>query len=187
MIKFGAVHDGVEVPHVYPDIWARESTSSGGQRLVIAPSRDHLGLMLRLARAWLGDFHVLYVLLVARSDAQPGRYQSPTPLSYDELEDFLRRYAAFLATDGRHHLWIGSTEEDGTLVYDQHNVIYAYGALDEYIDLLSDEGFHEAPVDFPMPHCHFYNAANDAVERELFAHWAWVRHPLRPVDGCTAD
>jgi len=187
VIKFGALRDGEEAPFVYPDIWAREQSSTGRDRLVIAPSRDHVGLLLRLAQTWLGDYLLLYVLLVARGGPKPGRYESPRALTYDELESFLRQFAAFFATDGRHHLWIGSTEDEGTLVYDQHNVIYAYGPLDAYIDLLTDEGFNESPVHVPTPHCHYYNAANDAAERALFAHWDWIPFPLKPVDGGDAD
>src|SRR5262245_2202403 len=115
VIKFSVPRDGVDVPYVHPDIWAREVPSSGGERLIIAPSRDHVGLMLRLAQLWLGEYYLLYVLVVSRCDAQPGRYQSPGPVDYDGLDDFLRRYAAFLSSDGRHHLWIGSPENEGTL------------------------------------------------------------------------
>lgn len=179
--KFGALRGDEDVPYAYPDVWERARTT-GPDRLVVAPSRDHVGWLLRLARTWPGEFGLLYVLLVSRTDREPGRYQAPRPLDFAELEAFLAEFGPFLSTDGRHHLWIASTRTDGLLVYDQHDVIYAYGPLDDYVGILRDAGLREGPVRFPAPHTHHYHAENDAAEAALLSRWEWIRTPLRPGD-----
>lgn len=51
------------------------------------------------------------------------------------MEGFLREFRAYFESDGRHHIWVSSLQASAlqasaTLVYDQHDVIYAYGPLE---------------------------------------------------------
>jgi hypothetical protein len=127
-------------------------------------------------------FGILYVLLTPRKENQPGRYQSPRPCSRDEMESFLLEFREFFESDGRHHVWVMSLPESSTLVYDQHNVIFAYGPLQEFTEVLKASGFQEGTVSFPSPHAHNYNAENDDTEERLLNHWAWIQTPLQPGD-----
>ena len=98
------------------------------------------------------------------------------------MESFLLEFKEYFESDGRHHLWVKSLPEWSTLVYDQHNVIYAYGRLQEFTEILKDNGFQKGSVSFPVPHSHNYNPENDDAEERLLQHWAWLESPLLPDD-----
>jgi hypothetical protein len=91
-------------------------------------------------------------------------------------------FAPFLEGDGRHHLWIGSTINEGLLVYDHHQWICAYGDLPAYIVELQEHGFTEGEIELPAPHSHNYNAVFDEFEEEVAAYWPWRYFPLQPGD-----
>ena len=84
-----------------------------------------------------------------------------TGQTYDvPIENGAIRASAFeqiSAADGDH----------GLLVYDQHNVIFAYGPLDDFKLILESRGFHEAEFWFPAPHAHSYLPENDDEEERL--------------------
>jgi hypothetical protein len=174
--KFGQLEQGQETPWYYLDLYWREPTT-GPERLVIAPTHHHVHWLRRLSEGWAGGYFILYVLLQPRTGSLAGRYQSP-PLDRAGLEEFLESFGSFLQGDGRHNVWVGSLHEEGTLVYDQHNVIYAYGPLDAYEQVLASEGLHKAPVEVPAPHVHRYHPSFDADEARLMARWAWLRSDL---------
>jgi hypothetical protein len=141
-------------------------------------------LLIELAGELQGNpWAVLYVLLVPRcGNREPGRYQSEPFESHAALASFLRRFQAFFEGDGRHHIWVGSASNDGLLVYDQHNVIFAYGAIDRFKALLVSRAFREAEFWFPEPHSHTYLPENDVEEERLMAEMEWNRFPLDPGD-----
>jgi hypothetical protein len=167
----------------YPDVYAVETTT-GPERLVIAPALEHVGLLAALAGLWGVDCYILYVLVVSRTRGAEGqgRYQSPGAVPFVEVTDFCARYQTFLEGDGRHHLWLHAEDGTGTLVYDRHDVIYAYGDLPRYVALLEERGFRRGEVRFPTPHSHLYHPEYDAYEAALLNHWDWGRTPLRPDD-----
>jgi hypothetical protein len=171
----------MDVEFHYDDIYDIEKTT-GGSRLVIAPAAGHDVLLGELAEVIRGPYYLLYVLLVSRLGREEGRYQSPEPMSLADLRLFLTAYGPFLASDGRHHFWIGAPDNSGLLVYDQHDVIYAYGALEEFERLLLGKGFTRREVRFPAPHTHHYHPENDAAEDRLFAALEWTRFPLQDQD-----
>jgi hypothetical protein len=173
-----------DVPYAYPDIWQLESTT-GPDRLVIGPSGRHIDLMLNLAAQWGTDCGLLYILLISRSGNRPGRYQSPQPVNLETVTEFCERFEDYLESDSRHHFWIASAAGAGNLVYDRHNLIFAYGDIDLYIEILEARGFRQAEVIIPVPHSHHYNAGNDAVEDELIRFWEWRYFPLQ--DGDDSD
>jgi hypothetical protein len=179
--KFGWIPDN-ERRYEYQDVFAIEKTPRL-ERLVIAPTANQVSLMIELLRVMPEPYGILYVLVVPRSEAEAGRYQAANFKSRNETEDFLRRFKDFFENDGRHHIWIASPPSPDTLVYDRHNVIYAYGRLPEFETIALNRGLSKAEdVKFPSPHTHNYNAAFDRDEEDLLRHWPWVRSPLRDND-----
>lgn len=181
--KFGHLNaSGDEAPFRYSNCWAVEKTT-GPSRLVIAPAARYVELMIRLTAAMKGPFGLLYVLLVPRAGGESGRYQSPAPVSSAELETFLWQFQDLFERDARHHLWIGSSDNSSLLVYDNHDVIYAYGPLAEFESILRSNGLTQCEtVSFPVPHMHKYNEELDQQAKELMKHWEWIRFPLQESD-----
>lgn len=181
-VKLGAGEWDFQTPVRYPNVWTVEQTT-GPQRLLVGPDSRHVEVLLSLAEVWGQDYYLLYMLLVPRRGTrETGRYQSPGPLSFEQVAAFCRRFAPFLEGDGRHNLWIGSTVNAGLLIYDKHEWINAYGDLPSYIEVLERQGFTEGQINLPLPHAHNYHAAFDAAEDELAAYWAWTRFPLQLDD-----
>ena len=180
--KFGTVRDNNHVPFTYPDIYAIEKTT-GPERLAIAPSTNQVEILIELARQLPEPFGILYVLLIPRgSGSTAGRYQNPAPSSRQEMESFLDRFRDYFESDGRHHIWVMSLPVSATLVYDNHNVIYAYGPRDQFKRVLTPRGFAEEKVRFPVPHVHNYNEEYDSEEREIMTYWNWKYFPLAEYD-----
>ena len=169
------------IPYRYSNCWDIEKTS-GPERLVIGPESRQVELLLKLTQTLAEPFGILYVLLVSRNDHEPARYQSPYPCDRGEMESFFRSFTDFFESDGRHHIWVTSLPDSSTLVYDQHNVIYAYGALPEFERVLHNQGLNRGAVGFPVPHSHHYNAEFDEEEQRLLDYWAWRQSPLQEGD-----
>ena len=68
------------------------------------------------------------------------------------------------------------------LVYDQHNVIFAYGSLDAFEAELGDRGFEIADFWFPAPHVHAYHPENGRAEDQLMSYFEWAHLELQPGD-----
>jgi hypothetical protein len=174
---------GAEAPEPYdaPHVFERIRTK-GVERLIIAPRGDHIDLMMDLGRVLPEPFGILYVLVVSRSDRPPARYQSASPSSRDEMETFLSEFREFFEGDGRHHLWVTSLESNATLVYDRHELIYAYGPLDAFEQVLRSRGLGAGHVPPPQTHQHSYNAKYDKEEDRIMKYWSWIPFPLQPSD-----
>lgn len=170
------------VAHAHSHAYRLEDEPPGPPRLVAAPDRDHVGLLIDLTRTLPEPFHLIYVLLSMRTLRPPGRYQATRPLPRAALEAFLARFRSFLEQDGRHHLWIGSAAEPSTLVYDQHELLYLYGRLDAYQPVLRAAGMGQGPVVLPADHRHESHEAFDAEEQALLGALAWTWNPLEPGD-----
>jgi hypothetical protein len=155
--KFSTLVGSDFVSYTYPNTWAIEKTS-GPDRLIIAPSSHQIELMTKLAQVLPEPFGILYVLVVSRRDNETGRYQCPSPCKREEMESFLYRFQEYFESDGRHHIWVASVPASATLVYDRHDVIYAYGPLEQFKKILQSEGLSESPISFPAPHSHNYNS-----------------------------
>jgi hypothetical protein len=164
----------------YPNIWARETTS-GPDRLAIAPRSGYAQLLGKLCENIAPPFLLLYVLAIPRGGGEPGRYQSNYSFSLSQLQQFLSGYSEFLEKDARHNLWVRSDE--GMLVYDRHNVIYAYGPLERFVAVLQSAGLTESnEVRFPSPHAHYYHPDFDSDEKRILHDEEWTISPLRPGD-----
>jgi hypothetical protein len=180
--KFGWIPDE-DRRYEYQDVFSVEKTSRL-QRLVFAPSTNQVSLMLELLRVMPEPYGILYVLVVPRSEVEAGRYQAAGFKSRIETEGFLSRFKDFFENDGRHHIWIASPPGADTLVYDRHNVIYAYGRLPEFETIARNRGLLQVEaVKFPWPHTHHYNDAFDRDGGELLRYWPWVCSPL-PESDC---
>ncbi len=177
--KFGWITDE-DHRYEYQDVFSIEKTPRL-ERLVIAPSANQVSLMLELLRVMPEPYGILYVLGVPRSEA--GRYQAEDFKPRNETEGFLNRFKEFFENDGRHHIWIASPPGPDTLVYDRHNVIYAYGQLPEFERIVLAHGLSRVEeIKFPSPHTHHYNEAFDRDEKDLLRCWPWLRSPLREND-----
>ena len=179
--KLGAREGEAWVEHAHSHAFRREPCA-GGERLVAAPHADQIGLLIELSRQLPDPFHVLYVLLASRRLRPEGRYQGTQPVGRGALETFLGRFRTFLEQDGRHHLWIIAPEAGATLVYDHHQVLYAYGPLDEYERVLRSAGMDEGAVFIPDEHQHRHHPDMDDEEDRLMGHWPWTWFPLEPED-----
>jgi len=182
LVKLSVPEGGGWVAHAHSHAYRLEPEGHGPARLVAAPDRDQVGLLIDLSRALPEPFVVIYVLLSMRTLRPPGRYQAARPLSRAQLEAFLSRHRAFLEQDGRHHLWIGSAAEPSTLVYDQHQVLQLYGRLDAFARVLAAAGMGEGPVLIPERHRHEAHPEFDAAEQALLGEQAWTWNPLEPED-----
>jgi hypothetical protein len=139
--------------------------------------------MIDLLRVMPEPFWILYVLTVPRGGSQDGRYQSANALLRQQAQEFLIRFDQFLENDGRHHVWVKAVSGSDLLIYDKHNVIYAYGRLAEFEAVLSDRGLTKVEaVRFPSPHTHKYNASFDQDERDVLRYWNWKQSPLQDSD-----
>ncbi|HWH60109.1 MAG TPA: hypothetical protein VN682_20950 [Terriglobales bacterium] len=171
-------------PSVYANVWAHENLS-GTERLIIAPRADHIDLLKVLLDAVPEPIWLLYVLVVTRGESEVGRYQSPRPLSREETTKFLADFGCFLESDGRQNLWVRSESGAAMLVYDRHNLIYAYGNLPEFVTILMRQGLTEVQQDsivVPDPHSHHYHAVFDLDAERLLNSLEWQRTPLREQD-----
>jgi len=182
LFKFGHVPDSENsAPFEYPNCWAHERTIRVN-RLVIAPRGHHVSLMIDLLESMKEPYGLLYVLVVPRTEQCGGRYQSPESVSRESAKTFLLQFQNFLEQDGRHHLWVGAVDKSSLLVYDRHNVLYAYGPLPAFEETLRAKGLREAQqIRFPSPHSHHYHDSFDVELDALIKHLAWKQSPL--VDG----
>ena len=179
-LKFGVVGEERQA-YRYPHLFQRQRISSV-DRLVIGPQAGHVKLLKELSRCLPEPLRLLYVLVVPRNgDHEAGRYHSEFELSFDEVSGFLDEFEDFLEADGRHHLWIANPSH-GTLVYDQHDLIYAYGPLNKYAEVLELNRLRPGNVDIPGPHWHAYHPEFDESESQVLAWFDWIHSPL-----CEAD
>lgn len=167
-----------QVPYSHPHTWRREPAGNG-ERIVAGPSGGFIDLTLQLVGCLEPPYSVMYVLAVPRR-SEPGRYQLDRTLELDELRLMLEPYRAFFEGDARHHLWIYSHPSASTVVYDLHNLIYAYGPLNRYIEVLEQAGLREGDVELPFPHYHNYFEEFDADEERIIRSHSWKRTGLLP-------
>jgi len=180
LVKFSAGEGLTGPEYDYGNVFAIEKAGTV-DRLAIGPSANQIAVMLRLAESWGGEYYLLYILLLSRGEKEDGRYQSPL-LSFEQVNRFCRIFGDFLETDGRHHFWIASIDRRGLLVYDQHNMIWAYGDLESYTRILAELSFKPGAVDVPFPHAHHFHVENDDYVLQMLDNRDWQHSPLQPGD-----
>lgn len=169
---------GVQAKFHHPHVWQREPAGNQ-ERIVAGPKSGFVDLVLKLVECLKPPYAVMYVLSVPRV-CEPGRYQLESLVSLEELRSMVEPFTSFLEGDARHHLWIYSAESAATVVYDLHDLIYAYGPLDCYIETLTAAGLSEGKVELPFPHMHNYFAEFDADEEKMISSFSWKRTGLLP-------
>lgn len=164
--KFASQTSEKWLPHDYGQVYAHECTSSA-PRLSIAASHDGSRLLRDLSQILSEPFFLLYVLVVPRGGSIEGRYQSDK-LSRAEVDATFDRFGRFWDGDGRHSIWLRSQTDDATLVYDRHNLIYAYGPIEQFESHLISLGYSTVPrLSLAFEHQHAYHQEFDELEREL--------------------
>lgn len=180
LFRFGYLDGDAVKESRHRNTFETEQTT-GPQRLNIGAEEAHVALLYQLLQPLTPPYLLLYALHTSRCDSELGRYQSP-PLEWNDLNAFFAEYCEFLTADGRHDLWIHSRRPDATLVWDRHNVVYAYGPLEEFRKILTERDFVEGPVTVPRPHVHLFHPEFDEAERKMVRHFDWIRSPLLPGD-----
>ncbi len=179
--KFASEKGGQWLPHDHGDVYALENTSST-PRLAIGASHHGSRLLCDLSQILSEPFLLLYVLVVPRGGSREGRYQSDQ-ISPIELAEMFERFGRFWDNDGRHSIWLRSHADDATLVYDRHNLIYAYGPLERFEALLISFGYKTTSgLSLAFAHRHAYHEEFDDLERELTNLLADRRSDLRAGD-----
>jgi hypothetical protein len=79
-------------------------------------------------------------------------------------------------------VWVTSFPLQSTIVYDNHDLLYAYGPLERFSAIAEKRGMSRGDVHIPAPHEHRYNPEFDAAEVNLIEHFEWQEHPLQPGD-----
>ena len=98
------------------------------------------------------------------------------------MVECLREFGQFFCEDSRHDLWVRSHDEDATIVLDRHNLLYAYGPLDLFEQLLTSSGARVGEPAALGTHVHHYHAVWDEMERQILRRFDWRISPLRPSD-----
>ena len=172
-------------PQRYGNVWMREKVGAV-ERLVLGPARDQCGLIIDLARPLAEPFGLMYVALYPHFGHPRGRYKAKEPIGRARMEKFFRDYAEFFELDGRHNIWVVSLDAGGQaaarIIYDHHDVIYAYGPLDAYVAAAAKRGMAEGKVEVPRDHRHVFNQQFNKDERNLFEEREWVRFPTEESD-----
>jgi hypothetical protein len=164
----------------YADTFELQETEER-ERLLIAPSGRQVDLLLRLMREMSGPFSLLYILLAPHTNARAGRYLA-SGQSHEAVQALLEAFRDYFEGDARHHVWIGAEGDGSLLVYDQHNVIYAYGPVEQFASILMAQGLRQDTVEFPFPHTHHFRSVFDGHEDRLLSEFEWEYSPLEPED-----
>jgi hypothetical protein len=180
MHKLSHESDGVWIAHSHTPVFATES-ASGTRRVVVGVPGGDYTVFGSLVTALEPPYFILYVLHTPRGEGPAGRYQSP-PLTLSEFRSFLERYSSFLSADARHDIWTHSPADNATVVWERHNLIYGYGAVEQFISILRTLGFDSGNADASFPHQHHYREEFDADAASILSAYDWSYSPLQPED-----
>lgn len=175
MYRLGHLVNNEWHAHSYPPIFEI------GDRIVAGVPNGDPVVFETLVERLAPPYHLLYILHTPRGEGQPGRYQSPA-LTLAEVKEFIVRFGPFLSADARFDLWAHSPSDKGTVVWDRHNQLFAYGPLDQFASALLLLGFTNGTPQIPVPHEHHYRKEFDHLAKDLLAAIEWSFSPLRPED-----
>jgi hypothetical protein len=153
-------------------------------------SKDRLALSLpqtatnvfhRLAKLMSEPFFVLYILHTPRGEGEKGRYQSEE-ITKIQLLKVLTKYQAFFAGDARHDIWIRSIASGDMIIWDRHNDIFIYGALEKYEQALDAMGFTQQSRQHLGTHQHHYRLEFDGQAAAILKELSWSKSPLKFED-----
>ena len=181
MYRLGHLIEGSWCEHSHPPVFERRIKGGNITRLEVGVPASDVNVLRTLARCTEPPYYLLYVLVVPRGEAKAGRYQSPL-LHDQQMDTFLTRFAAFFRSDGRCNLWVHSPSSNATLVWDRHNLIYAYGPAGRFEERLVPMGFRPGALKIPAPHEHYYRQECDADATAIMSHVDWRYSELQPGD-----
>jgi hypothetical protein len=168
--KFFAL--GAEAPYKHSRIFGREPTT-GPDRLRIGGGPDSVAVLNELIDVLREPLYVLVVLTVPRRSTE-GRYESQE-MTRGEVSAFLGEFHDLFVLDSRSSVWVGSIDGSGLVVLDEHDLLYAYGPLDEFAFALRASGYTDGTPTEPFPHVHHFNEALDALEILVVGSTPWRR------------
>jgi hypothetical protein len=164
-----------------PAAYARETVSSGRDRLALSLPQSATDVFRRLAEMMSEPFLVLYILHTPRGEGEKGRYQSEE-ITKTDLDEFLTTYERFFAEDARHDIWIRSIASGDMIIWDRHNDIFIYGDLDRFERALDDVGFNQQSKQPLGAHQHHYRVEFDNAAAAILAEFRWRKTPLQTQD-----
>jgi len=180
MHKLSHLIDGEWQPHVFAAQYALDN-ASGKPRLIAGVPGGQPAVFERLASCLAPPYFVLYVLHTPRGEGEAGRYQSPE-MSVEAFHAFMTRFGSYLAQDARFDIWLHSSSDKATVVWDRHHELFAYGPLERFAAELQALGFTEGERELLDTHQHHYRAECDADAAALLSWQAWRYSPLCPED-----
>ena len=79
-------------------------------------------------------------------------------------------------------MWISAEDNSGLIVFDNHGVLYAYGPVDRFLEVLGQRGWQQGEVVVPSPHAHHYHQKFNDDKQALFEYFPWIESPLTDDD-----
>lgn len=181
LMKLSSLMGDQWIRHVHAPVYHLETTPSGTPRLLATVPEGDSRIVSSLLDEMTEPLLMLYVLHTPRGEGDPGRYQSPE-LRREQVQSFLQEHWEFLASDARFDLWLHAPLSGETLVWDRHDLLYAYGNQDGFRSALEGLGFGEGIPEIPSPHSHHYHADLDRQAAQILESFEWRHSPLRPED-----
>jgi hypothetical protein len=163
---------GDDTPFRHRKSWEREPTRRR-ERLRIGGGDDPVELLVALAQLLVEPLYVLAVINVPFA-GNGAKYESQA-LTHAGVGSFFDDFGTLFSDDGRADAWVGSMHDEGLIVLDENDLLYAYGPLDEFERMLRDRGFTvEWPL-LPSPHVHNFNEELNSEEARLRGWSGWSR------------
>lgn len=177
--KFGSMHEA----YFHGNCFKKVAVETDYPRVYFATDDGYISLIRQCLEFMPAPFHVMYVLIRNISGNENiGRYYTETQMSRKELNSFLDQFGEFFEGDGRHNIWFISNEPKTFIVYDHHNVMFAYGEQEQFLRLLRSKNYIEKEPDIPNPHYHAYNYDYGIDETDVLNSREWIRYDLEPDD-----
>lgn len=181
MYKLGHLVSGEWIEHSHTPVYRSPAASDGVERVTAGVPAGDPAVFERLTLCLRPPYFILYVLHTPRGEGDAGRYQSPA-ISAETLREFIAEFGQFLSADARFDIWAHSPEDRATVVWDRHNMLYAYGPIPAYLNALRALGFSEGEPSIPAPHSHHYHDKHDAAAGKLLQAFDWIYSELREED-----
>lgn len=153
------------------DVYQHERTTDS-ERIALGPAGSCQPLVRELIATLTEPVLLLFVLTVSRRGRDLGRYQSKL-MTTKEANAFLAEFGEFLDRDARQQLWIGTPDGSRMIVWDRHQIVYAYGQLDQVESVAQRLGFTLGHVGITALHCHHYHPLFDDTEEEILDRFEW--------------
>ncbi len=176
--KFGHMTEA----YFYGNCFKQIAVDTPYPKVLFATDDGYINLIRECLEIMPEPFNVMYLLIRSMNNIEGGRYCTDKPMSLTELNAFLDKFGEFLEGCGRHHIWFISDDPDTFLVYDHHNMIFAYGQQESFLNLLRSKNYKEHEPTIPFPHYHGFNDTFGLDERDVLASREWVRYDLEPDD-----